>query len=399
MEHPANGNSQATNFKNRQPHPYTMTALKGLRVLDLTHAHAGPICTMYMATMGAEVIKIEPKWGEMTRIFPPLIKGQSPYFMFLGRGKKGVTLDLKHPRGREIFTELVKKSDVVVENFSPGTMDRLDLGWDVLRGLNPGIIYASISGFGHTGPWVDRRSFDPIAQAASGYMWLMKDAIDPSGPPLQAPDAIADTIPGFTCLIGILAALISRGETGRGQRVDVAQMDAMIGCMQSFSFWNLAGTTFQKALRLNDVNVSGLHETLDGYVMFSLPVGRITDWFRELLGVEELSEELVDGWVKGKTTDEVVRILVETGVPVGAIMDLDEVQACPQAEARGMFVKVSHPTLGEITEPGFPIKFSETEGDPTRPAPLLGEHTEEVLRGVLGIKPEEVERLRREAVV
>jgi CoA:oxalate CoA-transferase len=376
-----------------------MTALKGVRVLDLTHAHAGPICTMYMAAMGADVIKIEPKWGEMTRMFPPLIKGQSPYFVYVNRGKRGITLDLKHPRGREIFVELVKKSDVVMENFSPGTMDRLDLGWDVLQKLNPGVIYASVSGFGHTGPWVDRRSFDPIAQATSGYMWLMKEAVDPEGPPLQAPDAIADTIPGFTCLIGILAALVHRERTGMGQRVDVAQMDAMIACMQSFSFWNLAGTTFQRALRLNDVNVSGLHETMDGYVMFSLPVGRITDWFRELLGVEELTDAVVKDWVKSRTTDDVVHILAETGVPVGEVRDLDQVQACPQAAAREMFVKVSHPTLGEITEPGFPIKFSETRGSLTEPAPLLGEHTAEVLGEALGLTVDEVEALRKEGVV
>lgn len=376
-----------------------MTALKGVRVLDLTHAHAGPICTMYMAAMGAQVIKIEPKWGEMTRMFPPLIKGQSPYFVYVNRGKRGITLDLKHPRGREIFVELVKRSDVVMENFSPGTMDRLGLGWEILQKLNPGVIYASVSGFGHTGPWVDRRSFDPIAQATSGYMWLMKEAVDPEGPPLQAPDAIADTIPGFTCLIGILAALVHRERTGMGQRVDVAQMDAMIACMQSFSFWNLAGTTFQRALRMNDVNVSGLHETLDGYVMFSLPAGRITDWFRELLGVEELTEAVVKDWVKSRTTYEVVHILAETGVPVGEVRDLDQVQACPQAAAREMFVKVSHPTLGEITEPGFPIKFSETPGSLTEPAPLLGEHTTEVLAEALGLTVDEVEALRKEGVV
>jgi crotonobetainyl-CoA:carnitine CoA-transferase CaiB-like acyl-CoA transferase len=265
-----------------------MTALKGIRVLDLTHAHAGPICTLYMAAMGADVIKIEPKWGEMTRMFPPLVKGQSPYFLFLGRGKKGVTLDLKNPEGNDMFKELVKDADVVMENFSPGTMDRLGLGYDVLKEINPKIIYACISGFGHTGPWVNRRSFDPIAQAASGYMWLLKDAIDPDGPPLQAPEAIADTVPGFSALIGILAALVSRNETGRGQKVDVAQMDAMIGTMQSFSFWNLTGSSFIRAGRAGRAGVSGLRETKDGYVMFALPPGRITDWFMELLGVEEL---------------------------------------------------------------------------------------------------------------
>jgi CoA:oxalate CoA-transferase len=376
-----------------------MTALEGIRVLDLTHAHAGPICTMFMGAMGAEVIKIEPLWGDMTRMFPPLIKGQSPYFMFVDRCKKGITLDLKHPRGKELFMELVRKADVVMENFSAGTMERLGLGWEVLRELNPSIIYASISGFGHTGPWVDRRSFDPIAQATSGYMWIMKDAIDPEGPPLQAPDAIADTIPGFTCLIGILAALIHRGKTGRGQRVDVAQMDSMMAVMQSFSFWNLAGTTFLRAGRAGRVGVSGLHETRDGYVMFSLPAGRITDWFKELLGVEDLTEDVVKNWVSGRTTDEVVKTLVETGIPVGPVQNLDEAQRCEQAVAREMFVKVNHPTLGEITEPGFPIKFSETMGDVTTPAPLLGQHTEEVLVGILGLTKEEAESLRKEGVV
>jgi crotonobetainyl-CoA:carnitine CoA-transferase CaiB-like acyl-CoA transferase len=376
-----------------------MTALRGIRVLDLTHAHAGPICTLYMAAMGAEVIKIEPQWGEMTRMFPPLIKGQSPYFMFLDRGKKGVTLDLKSPEGKELFMEMVKKSDVVMENFSPGTMERLDLGWEVLQKLNLRIIYASISGFGHTGPWMDRRSFDPIAQATSGYMWLMKDAIDPDGPPLQAPDAIADTIPGFTCLIGILAALVSRDSTGRGQRIDVAQMDSMIACMQSFSFWNIAETTFMSAGRASRAGVGGLRKTTDGYVMFSLTPGRITDWFKELLGVEEIDDKQVDQWAAGMTTEEVVDKLVEIGVPVGKVMDLVESQNTPQAKARDMFVKVDHPVLGEIVEPGFPIKFSDTVGDISAPAPLLGEHNVEVFTSLLGLSVDRVEELRKKGVI
>ena len=376
-----------------------MTALNGIRVLDLTHAHAGPICTMYMAAMGAEVIKIEPKWGEMTRMFPPLVKGQSPYFLFLGRGKKGVTLDLKNPEGNQMFKEMVKKADVVMENFSPGTMDRLGLGYDVLKEINPKIIYASISGFGHTGPWVKRKSFDPIAQAASGYMWVTKDAIAPDGPPLQAPEAIADTVPGFTALIGILAALVSRNETGKGQKVDVAQMDSMIGTMQSFSFWNLTQMSWTRAGRSGRVGVSGLRETMEGYVMFALPPGRITDSFTQMLGVEELTPEIVDKWVKEKETEEVVKILEETGVPVAAVMDLDEVQASPQAAAREMFVKVNHPTMGELVQPGFPIKFSDTKGDISAPSPLLGEHNVEVYTSILGLSEEKVEELRKKGVI
>ena len=354
---------------------------------------------MYMAAMGAEVIKIEPKWGDMTRMFPPLVKGESPYFLFLGRGKKGITLDLKNPEGNEMFKELVKKADVVMENFSPGTMDRLGLGYEVLKKVNPKIIYACISGFGHTGPWVNRKSFDPIAQAASGYMWITKDAIAPDGPPLQAPEAIADTVPGFTALIGILAALLSRNETGKGQKVDVAQMDSMIGTMQSFSFWNLTQMAWMRAGRAGRVGVSGLRETSDGYVMFALPPGRIMDALIQHLEVEELTPEVVDEWVKDQTTDEVVKILAEIGVPVAAVMDLDEVQVSPQAVAREMFVKVNHPKMGEMVQPGFPIKFSDTKGDITAPSPLLGEHNVEIYSRVLGLSDDEIEELRKKGVI
>jgi len=376
-----------------------MGALEGIRVLDLTHAHAGPICTMFLGGMGAEVIKIEPPWGEMTRMFPPLVKGVSPYFAFVDRNKKGVTLNLKHPRGLEIFKELVKKADVVVENFSPGTMDDLGLGWEALRELNPGIVFASISGFGQTGPWSNRRSFDPIAQAASGYMWLMKESINSDGPPLQAPEAIADTIPGFSALIGILAALIHRTKTGRGQRIDVAQMDAMIAVFQSFSFWALANTTFKKAVSSYGLRVSGCHEAKDGYVMFSLPPGRITDWFRELVGMEEPTYEDVSAWVAERTVEEVIDILSKAGIPVAPVNDLDDVMANEQAQAREMFVKVEHPVLGETTLPGFPIKFSETQGKMTTPAPLLGQHNDEVYSGLLGLSEAELEALRKEGVI
>ncbi len=376
-----------------------MKALEGIRVLDLTHAHAGPICTLYMAAMGADVVKIEPPWGERTRFFPPLVNRVSPYYAFLNRCKRGVTLNLKDPRGRDMFMEMVKKADVVVENFSPGTMEELGLGWETLRGLNPGIVFCSISGFGQTGPWRDRRSFDPIAQAASGYMWLMKDSIDPDGPPIQAPEAIADTIPGLTALVGILAALNHRHLTGRGQRIDVAQMDSMIGAMQSFSFWNIAGTTFRRVILSGAVGFYGLQRAKDGYVMLGVSGGRITDWLRERLGVEELTTEALEEWVGGQTVEEVVETLAETGVPVAPVLDLDQVMENEQALAREMFVKVDHPVLGETTEPGFPIKFSETKGEASAPAPLLGQHNLEVYSGLLGLSEDEVEALRKEGVI
>jgi crotonobetainyl-CoA:carnitine CoA-transferase CaiB-like acyl-CoA transferase len=230
-------------------------------------------------------------------------------------------------------------------------------------------------------------------------MWVTKDGIAPDGPPLQATEAIADTVPGFTALIGILTALVSRNETGKGQKVDVAQMDSMIGTMQSFSFWNLAQVSWMKAGRSGRVGVSGLRETSDGYVMYALTPGRITDSFTQYLGVEELTPEIVDKWVKEKTTDEVVEVFAEIGVPVAAVMDLDEVQASPQAKAREMFVKIDHPTMGEIVQPGFPIKFSETKGDISAPSPLLGEHNVEVYSKVLGLSKEKVEKLRKQGII
>jgi CoA:oxalate CoA-transferase len=228
----------------------------------------------------------------------------------------------------------------------------------------------------------------------------MQDAVDSESPPVTAPDAIADTIPGLTCLIGILAAINFRHQTGKGQRIDVAQMDAMISTMQSFSFWKLAGTTFKNARKNSGmVRVSGLHKAKDGFVMFSLPEGRITEWLKEKIGVEELSYEIMSDWIGDRSSDEVVKILAETGVPVGKVNSLEEVFYNEQANARNMFIPVNHPTLGEIILPGFPIKFSETPGDIKTPAPILGQHNNEVYGELLGIEKEEIEALRKNRII
>ena len=376
-----------------------MGPLDGVRILDLTQAMAGPLCTMFLAGMGAEVIKIEPPWGELSRLFPPLVNGISPYISYLGRNKKGVTLNLKHPRAVEIFKKMVEKSDVVVENYSPGTMDRLGLGWETLKCSNPCIIFASISGFGQYGPWSSRRSFDPIAQASSGYMWLMKEAIDPDGLPLLAPEAIADTIPGLCTALGIVSALYHRQKTGKGQRIDVAQMDAMIAVEPSLVFWSMANTTFKLSRTAHRLNYSGLYTGKDGYVMISLPEGQISDRFRELTGKQELSMELVAGWVENKTVDEVVQILSAKGIPISPVLDLDQVLVNDHAKAREMVIKVDHPQLGEIIMPGFPIKFSETKGNLDVAASLLGECNSEVYSELLGLSEKEVHELEREGVI
>jgi crotonobetainyl-CoA:carnitine CoA-transferase CaiB-like acyl-CoA transferase len=376
-----------------------MKPLEDITVLDLTHAHAGPICTLYLAALGAKVVKIEPPWGETIRFFPPLVKGVSPYFAFLDRCKKGVTLNLKKEKGKELFEELVKRADVLVENFSPGTMDRLGLGWDRLQELNPRIIYTSISGFGQTGPWKDYRSYDVIAQAASGFMWLMKDAINQEGKYHVAPEAIADTIPGFTALIGILAAVYNREKTGEGQRIDIAQLDSMIAIQQSFSFWNLAKTTFTQAVHSAGPDVYGLYEAIDGHVMLSLTTGRITDRFKELFKIEEISQTEIEKWVSQKTVEEVVEILSDNSIPVAPVNNLEEAQKNIQANSREMFVEVDDPKIGKHIQPGFPIKFSKLETDISKPAPTLGEYNEEIYEKIVGLKPEEIKDLRKNGVI
>lgn len=381
-----------------------MKALEDLRVLDLTHAHEGPMCTMFLADMGAEVIKIEPTWGERTRFFPPLIKGTtSPYFLYLNRNKKGLTLNLKSEKGVKIFKDLVSIVDVVVENFSPGTMDRLGLGYETLKKINPKIIFASLSGFGQYGPYSKRLSFDPIAIAASGYMELMREKVDPSGPPVGPPEAIADTIPALFCAIGILSALRYRERTGQGQRIDIAQMDCMVGVSPSYIFHTLAGTTFEGSFRKfrKTLQLSGLYKAKDGYIMITVP-GEMLERLAKAIGVETEkieSQEYVKEWVRGKNVSEVVDLLVRARVPVSSVNSLEDVINDPNIRAREMIVEVSHPVIGKVKMPGFPIKFSETPVKIKDPAPMLGQHNDEILSTLLDYSKEEISKLKEEGVI
>jgi len=373
--------------------------LTGIRVLDLTHAMAGPMCTMFLADLGAEVIKIEPPWGEMTRVFPPLINGGSPYFVFLNRNKKALSLNLKSPKAVEIFKALSKISDVVIENFSVGVMDRLGIGYEALREINPKIIFTSITGFGQYGPYSNRLSFDPIAQAASGYMFLNQQMADPQGPPVQAPDAIADSVPALFAVIGVLTSLYHRQLTGVGQRIDVAQVDSMISILPSVSFFQLAGVTFHEAIEKYRVGVSGLYRAKDSYVMITTPPGDIFDRFAKMLGVETVDEKVVESWAKERSTEEIVSKLVETRVPVARVLNIEQMMKDPHVNARHMIVEMDHPQTGATKMPNFPLKMSESPGTVRTRAPLIGEHNAEILGGLLGMPIEEIERLKKEQVL
>lgn len=370
-----------------------MKALGGIRVLDLTQVQAGPMCTMLLAGLGAEVIKVERPGGELGRKYPPTRGDMNPYVAFLGRGKKGVTLNLKDPEGVEILKRLIAISDVLVENFTPGTMEDLGIGYETLKKVNPGLIYASISGFGQTGPWSDRRSFDPIAQALSGFIWLGKEMLDPDGPPRQAPEAVGDTIPGLLAACGILAALTSRWRTGAGQRIDVSQMESLVGLSPSFAYWVLGRTTLLRSLAAYNLPCSGHHRAKDGYVMFFIPQGRLAEWFRSTTGLSGNNRQEVADWVAGRTVEEVVDLMDRAGVPAAPIYDVDDVLANEHLRARGLFVEIDTPLYGKASLPGFPFKLSETNGDLSRPAPRVGEHNVEIFGRLLAIPEDDIRRL------
>ena len=376
-----------------------MAALEGIRVLDLTQVQAGPVCTMLLAGLGAEVIKVERPGGELGRKYPPTREDMNPYIAFLGRGKKGVTLNLKDPEGVEMLKRLAAASDVLVENFSPGTMEGLGLSYAALREVNPRLIYASISGFGQSGPWSGRRSFDPIAQALSGFMWLGKEMLDPEGPPRQAPEAVGDTIPGILAAYGVLAALINLGRTGAGQRIDVSQMESLVAVSPSFAYWVLGGTTLLRSLAAYNLPCSGYHRARDGHVMFFIPQGRLADWFSETTGLSGENRREVANWVAERTVEEVVRIMNEAGVPAAPVYDIEDVLGNEHSRARGLFVEVDTPLYGRAWLPGFPFKLSETEGDLAKPAPRVGEHNLEVYGGLLGLSEDDIKRLTERGTI
>lgn len=378
-------------------------ALEGIRIIDFTHAAAGTTCTMMLAAMGAEVIKIEPPWGEITRAFPPLIKDYSPYFFFLNRNKKDITLDLKNEKALKVVKQLIKKADIVVENFGPGAMERLGLSYDSLKEINPELIYASISGFGQYGPYSKRLSFDNIAQASSGFTSLAS-RWEPSTPPPEftpqgAPEAIADTVPGLFAVIAILAALNYRNTSKLGQYIDVAQADAMISIEPSITFYSLTGNTFGGNLQKA---IGGIYRTKDGYVTFSAPLrlqDRLVTILKRELNSENVEPEDAIRWAKEKTTEDIVKLLVEEKIPVAPINTIDKVIKDEHFLKREMIVKIKHEKLGDVTTSGFPIKFSKTPGDLNKPAPLLGEHTAEVLKSLLNYSNEEINELRNDGAI
>jgi formyl-CoA transferase/CoA:oxalate CoA-transferase len=397
-----------------------MRPLEGLRVLDLSRVLAGPFCSMQLADLGAEVIKIEhPQEGDDTRRFgPPFLNGESAYFMSINRGKRSVSLDMKKPEARELLWELALRSDVLLENFRPGTLERLGFGAEALLARNPRIIIASISGYGQTGlrEFVEKPGYDLVVQGISGIASLTGD---PEGPPYKLGVSIADLAAGLYALIGILSALHVRHRTGRGQCVDVSMLDGTISLL-TFQ----AGIYFASGIvprRMGNAHPTicpyETFEASDGF--FNLACGNDSLWrsFCRATGRADLAEDAAFATNPGrvrhrdrlfpslqemfrtKPVAHWVSLLDEAGVPCGPILGVDGALQHPQLAAREMIVELEHPRAGRLRMPGTPIRFSDTTAKPSAPPPLLGEHTDEVLREVLGLDDGRIAELRRKGVV
>ena len=383
-------------------------ALRDIKIVDLTQHLAGPFCTMLLADMGAEVIKIEPPWGDATRssLMYPAVKGQNTYFMFVNRNKKSLVLNLKSKEGIEILKRLVKESDVVVENFRPRVMDRLGIGYEALKEINPGIVYASISGFGLNGSYVKRPSFDIVAQAMSGGIWL--NSQEPrglnSGPSL-APSTLAgspgDTVPGTFCALSILAALHHKNETGQGQRIDVAQTASLMTITGlAFTRYLFTGTTAKERASKGSTMIHGVYEAKDGFVVLRAIREKAVDLLAETIGVDAdklkpSSENLVE-WLKVRTRAEILELLAEK-IPCASVLTEEEVVNDPNVKLQWMIVEKPHPLGFTYRAIATGIKFSETPVSVELHPPFLGENTNEVLRG-LGYNDGEIARLVEEKI-
>ncbi|HHV78437.1 MAG TPA: CoA transferase [Firmicutes bacterium] len=391
--------------------------LFGIRVLDLSRVLAGPYCTMILGDLGAEIIKVEiPGRGDDSREFGPFIGNESVYFLSLNRNKKSITLNLKNPIGKDILLELVTKVDVLVENFRPGTMENLGLGYDVLKTANPRLVYAACSGFGHTGPYSHKRAYDQIVQGMGGIMSITGH---PGGPPTRVGASIGDIAAGMYTAIGILAALRYRDVTGEGQKVDVAMLDCQVAILENAiaRYFVEGKSPGPIGNRHPSLSPFGSIRTKDGYL--NVAVGNDPMWVRfcEALGKRELAsdprfttnalrtrnwselEPILEEVFATRTTTEWIAALEEAEIPCGPINNIEQVVNDPQIRAREMVVEVEHPGIGGVKMAGIPVKFSLTPCSIQTPAPGLGEHTKEVLQAMLGISDEEYDRLSVEGAI
>ena len=393
-----------------------MGALSDIKVLDLTRVLAGPYATMVLADLGAEIIKIEqPGKGDDSRAYGPYKNGESAYFMSLNRNKESVTLNLKTPEGKEILKEFVKKVDVLVENFRPGTMEKLGLGYDVLKELNPRLIYASSTGYGQTGPYSQRPAYDAVVQAMGGIMSITGQA---DGKPTRVGSSVGDIFAGLFCAIGILSAVHERESSGLGQMVDVAMLDCQVAILENaIARYEFTGEIPHPiGNRHPSIVPFEPFDTLTAPIMVAAGNDRLWVTLCELLELDLANDPrfitnpkrnenyqalrpiLAERFMT-KTAEEWQKMFDEVGIPSGPINTVDKVVANEQVIARDMILEVEHPVAGTTRIPGIPTKLSRTPGEIRMAAPVLGAETEKILSEYLGLTSDQIAELREKKVI
>ncbi len=391
--------------------------LAGIKVVDLSRFIAGPYCTMRLGDMGAEVIKVEsPGKGDDSRALgPPFIKGESAYYMSFNRNKKSIALNLRQEKGREILTKLIEDADIFIENYRVGITAQMGMTYEDVKKIKEDIIYCSVTGYGHNGPYKEKPSFDVMIQGEAG---LMSVTGFPDGPPQRVGVAIADILAGHNSFEGILLALLVREKTGQGQFVDISLLDSIISILtyQAGHFLATGEAPNRVGNRHPMITPYEIFETKDGYVIFAVGNQRLWENFIQVLGRPELNEdprfatmndrnqhpaelkEIIEQITVAKTTAEWVGIMEKTGVPCGRIRTLDQVLTDDHVAVREMVVEREHPTAGKIKLLGNPIKLSATPGGVVLPPPTLGQHTDQILAS-LGYGEQEISAFREEGIV
>jgi crotonobetainyl-CoA:carnitine CoA-transferase CaiB-like acyl-CoA transferase len=391
--------------------------LEGVRILDVTRVLAGPYCTLVLGDLGAEVIKIEPPGGDETRTWPPFYpNGESGYYMALNRNKKSMVLDLKQPGAQEVFAELAKRSDVMIENFTPGVVKRMGIDYEAVKKINPRIIYCSVSGFGQTGPYRTKKAYDPVIQAMGGAMSVTGIK---GGDPVKIGIPVGDLGGSFMAVSSILASLFAREKQGIGEYIDVSMLDGQVFMLSVMAAEYFAEGQVPERWGLEHPwrVPSKTFKTKNGYITTSATSSNLYPTLCKVLGLPELVEDprfktnalrvknrdqiypIIDKVMMTKTSEEWDELFIKAGLPTGVMKNLDQVFSDPQVLAREMLQIVDHPTLGKLKMIGVPFKFSQSGHKKITPPPLLGEHTDEILGNILGYDPSRIARLREEKAV
>ncbi len=394
-----------------------MRPLEGIRVIDLSRVLAGPYAALLLADMGAEVVKVEePERGDDTRAWPPFQGGEATYFMSVNRGKKSLTLNMKHPEGKAILRRLLEGADVLLENFRPGTLERLGFGYPAVRAFNPRLVYCSISGFGESGPEAGRPGYDLIIQGESGIMDITGF---PDGPPVKVGNSIADLAAGTMAAHGIVLALFARERTGEGQKVEIAMLEVMAALLtyHGQAYFATGTSPRRRGNQHPSIAPYEVFEAADGYLTVGVANNSLWGRFCQSIGRPELAADpRFDSEARRVEHRDALSPLLaavfaaapvaywldrlgQAGVPAGKIKSVGEALESEHLRARGAIVALTHPAAGVIRMVGPAIRLHGTPGEATAPAPLLGEHTDEILGELCGYSAETIARLRAEGAI